>query len=198
MAIPNESVYYYECSNGSFRLSYFIPPQELSRLSQEKRISPDALQDFPDGVDLGCTEADFDEFEKAYDYRMPQDPHALRSAFFAVLSTTHDWENYRGSGFMPAADLERHLEDVDGVLSKERMIQEDLPESMSLDELHKRRRQRAVQETETSKALRDLQVKGIDSKRTLAQQEFSPIQMAEGEDAAEVFTRLQQRRRKGR
>ena len=69
VASPSERVYYYECSNGRFRLTYFIPPGELKRLCAKKRISPQAEKDFPDGVDLGCTEPDFKVFEETYGFR---------------------------------------------------------------------------------------------------------------------------------
>ena len=37
---PKENVYYYECSNGEFRLVYFMPPDELGELIEQDRISP--------------------------------------------------------------------------------------------------------------------------------------------------------------
>jgi hypothetical protein len=42
---PKETVYYYECSNGQFRLVYFIPPDKLQELVEQNRISPQVLED---------------------------------------------------------------------------------------------------------------------------------------------------------
>jgi len=199
IASPNENVYYYECNNGQFRLFYFMPPRELKDLCDENRISPNVLKDFPDGVDLGCTEADFKRFEDAYGYTIPLDPRALHRAFFAIFSTTRNWKNFRGSGFIPAADLERHMKKVDRALPKERRIREHVkppPDQLSLKQLRQRRRRQAVLQRQTYEVLQKLQVKGIDPDLTLPEQKFSTVKMEEGADAEEVFLRLHQKQRK--
>ena len=196
---PNENVYYYECNNGQFRLFYFMPPRELKGLCDENHISPNVLKDFPDGVDLGCTEADFKEFKNTYGYTIPLNPCALQHAFYAILSTTRNWKKFCGSGFIPAADLERHMKKVDVALLKEKKIKEAVkppPDQLSLKQLHQRRRRQAVQQRQTYEVLRKLQVKGVDPDRTLLQQKFSTIKMAEDEGAEEVFIRLHQKKRK--
>lgn len=199
VASPSERVYYYECSNGRFRLTYFIPPGELKRLCEKNRISPRAKRDFPDGVDLGCTEPDFKVFEETYGFRPTQDPDALRRAFFAILSGTHNWKKFRGSGLIPAADLERHLQTVDGaLLEKELMLADVKPrvEEVSLKQRRKIRRSQAVQQRQTYSVLQELQVEGIDPERTLPRQVFSPIRMSKGTGAEDVFIRLHQKQRK--
>jgi hypothetical protein len=196
---PSERVYYYECSNGRFRLTYFIPPGELRRLCDDKLISPLAERDFPDGVDLGCTEPDFRHFEETYGFHPQQNPDALRRAFFAILSATHNWKKFCGSGFIPAADLERHVEPVDTVLFEKELMQRDVKpkrDQLSLIQRRQLRRNQAVQQTRTYRVLRELQVKGIDPERTLPQQVFSPIKMEEGTSAEEIFVRLHQKQRK--
>lgn len=200
IASPNENVYYYECSNGRFRLSYFIPPGEIKALCDEKLISRNALKDFPDGVDVGCTEADFKVFKETYGYGIRLDPQALQRAFFAIFSTTRNWKKFRGSGFIPAADLERHLDKVDGTLRKERKtrkVVEPPPGKLSLKQLRQRRRQEGIVGAQTHNVLRKLQVEGIDPDRTLHEQEFSSVNMAKGAGAEEVFIRLHQKHRKG-
>jgi len=196
---PNENVYYYECSNGRFRLSYFIPPGQLKKLSKEGRISPKAVKDFPDGVDIGCIEADFEEFEKSYDYKIPLDPKALRNAFLAILSSTHKWKEFRGSGFIPAADLELHIKKVDDALLRAAKTKKKVklpPDQLSLKQLHQKWRQQAVQQKQMDKVLHELQVKGIDPKRAITQQSFSDIKMTKGTRAEDVFFRLHQKHRK--
>lgn len=113
IATPKEPVYYYECSAGRFRLVYFIPPGELQRLRDRGQLSDLAIRDLPDGVDIGCTDPDFSEFEELYGYRPPNDPEALQRAFFAIFSTTRKWKTFRGSGFIPAVDLEMQIETVE-------------------------------------------------------------------------------------
>ncbi len=180
IASPKENVYYYECNNGQFRLFYFIPPRELKKLCSKKSISSKVLEDFPDGVDLGCTEADFKEFEDAYGYTIPLNPDALRRAFFAIFSTTRSWKNFRGSGFIPAADIERRIKKVDEALPKKKKILEDVSlqlGQLSLTQFRRRRHQQTVLQKQTYEALSKLQVKGINPALTLAQQKFSTINM---------------------
>ena len=199
IASPNQNVYYYECSNGRFRLSYFIPPGQLEKLCREGRISLKVLEDFPDGVDVGCIETDFKEFEKSYDYKIPLDPKALRNAFLAILSSTHEWEKSRGSGFIPAADLERHLKKVDSALVRAKKIPREIKppsEKMSLKKVRQRWHQQAVLQEETDKILHRLQVTGINPKKSITQQSFSDIKMTKGTRAEDVFIRLHQKKRK--
>ena len=199
IASPNENVYYYECNNGQFRLFYFMPPRELKELCNKKRILRKVLKDFPDGVDLGCTEADFKQFEETYGYTIPLEPSALRNAFYAIFSTTRNWKKFRGSGFIPAADLEGQMKKVDGVLPKERKIREEPelpPEQLSFKQLQRRRRRQDARQRETYKVLRKLKVKGIDPGLTLTQQKFSTIKMEKGVDAQEVFIKLHHKKRK--
>lgn len=199
IASPNENVYYYECNNGQFRLFYFIPPGELKRLCNENRISEKVLKDYPDGVDLGCTEANFMEFENAYDCSIPLDPNAMCRAFFAILSTTRNWKKFRGSGLIPAGDLERHVEKVDQALRRKKVIQKyikPLQAEMPLKKLRQRKRRKGILQKQTEEVLRKLRVKGIKSNRNMAQQKFSAINMAEGTGAEEVFVRLHHKKRK--
>ena len=91
---------------------YFIPSDELQLLIEQDKISPQVLEDYPDGVDLDCMKADFDEFENLYGFSPEVDPDAINRAFFAMFSATRDWKTFRGSGFIKSGDLERHFEVV--------------------------------------------------------------------------------------
>jgi hypothetical protein len=185
IASPRENIYYYECSNGRFRLTYFIPPGKLKQLCDDNRISPRVLEDFPDGVDLG--------------YCPVHNPDALRRAFFAVLSATRNWDKFCGSGFIPAADLERHVDHIDKVLLKKKLLEVDVKPAVDQPTLEQRRQirlQREDQQKQAYNVLRELQLEGIDSERTLPQQKFSILEMEEGIGAEEVFIRLHQKQRK--
>jgi hypothetical protein len=201
IATPNEPVYYYECSNGGFRLFYSLPAAELERLCRDNQISPRALEDYPDGIDLGCTEVDFTQFDTAYGYHPETRPDVLRRAFFAILSSTHNWKKFRGSGFIPAADLEQHIGTIEAELHKkvsEQATGKVAAKKPSLSQWRKRNRGHAIRQKRTINALKKFPVKGIDPKRTMAGQEFSPIATTKGEDAEKIFTRLFRKQQRGK
>jgi hypothetical protein len=173
---PKEAVYYYEANNGKFRLVYFIPPEELERLVQDGSIKAEILEDYPDGVDLNCTKSDYEEFHELYGYRLDNDPEELQRAFFAMLSATRDWESFRGSGFIPAADLEPVAETVEDSLQNEGLLLEEVSFSVSFS-LPDRRAQSARQAAQQERMAEHLR----------------PIQMQEGKSAEEVFSKLQRK-----
>lgn len=201
IATPNEPVYYYECSNGAFRLFYCIPAVELKRLYRENQISPLVLEDYPDGIDLGCTEVDFTELNTAYGYRPKTSPDVLRQAFFTILSSTRNWKKFRGTGFVPAADLERQVDTIRAELQKkvsEQAVLRATAKKPSLAQRRKSRRELAVRQKRMIDVLKKTQVKGIDPKLTMAKQKFSPIATTKGENAEKIFTKLFQKQQKGR
>jgi hypothetical protein len=200
IASPREPVYYYEVSNREFRLVYFMPPEMLQNLIEEDRISPRILEDFPDGVDLVCTEPDFDRFHQLYGYRPALAGDALRRAFFAILSSTRDWENFRGSGMIPAKDLERHVITVEDTLQREPAASEEIQRSPDQRTLEGRQQQLSpenIQRSPSFSLLEQMQVEGVDPGRSLRDQTFSPIEREEGEPAGEVFSKLQLKRKGG-
>jgi hypothetical protein len=193
IASPKEPVYYYECSAGRYRLAYFIPPGELQRLHDEGQISDLALEDLPDGVDLSCTEPDFAEFKELYGYRPPYDPDALLRAFFAVFSTTRKWKSFRGSGFIPAKDLEMQMEMVEEELEAAELEHVDLappPATATPKQRKSLKIQQTAQQKRIRRAIKKRPAKGIDPRKSLRQQEFSKITMGEGKTAEEVFSEL--------
>lgn len=199
IAAPREPVYYYECSGGRFRLVYFIPPAELRRLHDEGHISDQAMEDLPDGVDLGCTEPDFAEFEELYDYRPPVAPEALQRAFFTIFSSTCDWQTFRGAGFVPAVDLEKQVEAVDQELKSRDLVPaavEPLPHRPVLQQRRARMDHRAMQQARIEDTLRNMPAEGVDPDKTLRQQQFSKITMGAGKPAEEVFSELHQKQKR--
>ncbi len=199
ISIPKESVYYYECSGGKFRLVYFIPPDELQRLNNQGLLSDQALTDLPDGVDLGCTGPDFVEFEELYGYRPPLAPEALQRTFFAILSSTRRWKAFRGSGDIPSVDLEKQVERVERELINRELTPlpaEPLTDRPTLKQRRKWTKHREIQQTRIEKTLRDLAIEGVDPKKTLHQQQFSQITTGAGKPADVVFSELHQRRKR--
>ena len=193
---PKETVYYYECSYGKYRLTYYIPPNELERLHKEKSISELAVQDFPDGVDLRCTEEEFAEFERSYGYRPPIEPAAVRRAFLAIFSTTQNWKKFHGSGFIAASDLEAHIGKVERALKRKKLIETKAPpppKRPSLTKHHRHMHRLAIQRKKLHESLEEMRIKGIDPRRTMAQQRFSDIKMGKGVEAEDVFIRLHQK-----
>lgn len=192
---PKEAVYYYEVSNGDFRLVYFIPPEELERLAQDGQINAAVLEDYPDGVDLNCSKLDYEEFHGLYGYQPDSDPEALQRAFFAMLSGTRDWESFRGTGFIPAAELESLAGTVEDSLQQEGLVPDESEAALSFS-LPDRRAQaarQAAQEERVVEHLEQMDVKGIDPGLTLREQRFKPIKMQEGKSAEEVFNKLQRK-----
>ena len=171
----------------------------LEQLSKAGHISKEVLKDYPDGVDLSCTEPDFEEFEELYDYRPPNDPEALQRAFFTIFSATRNWKKFRGSGLIPADDLEEEMVTVEDSLQQVKLIPEKiqpLAKQTTLKERRRSMRRRDKQQKSMIRYLQQMKVKGVDPKRSLRQQEFSEIQMQEGKSAEEVFTKLH-RKEKG-
>lgn len=195
--VPEERVYYYECSAGRFRLVSFLPRVELGRLAAAGRIDQKVLEDFPDGVDIDCTAADFDEFEKSYRYRPEHGADELRAAFLAIFSSTRDWTGFRGSGFLPASSIEDRLEPVEPILR--RTAAEAEPEVASteptpLEQRVRRARRRSALRRRRTQALERLEMDGIDPGKDLRQQSFGTIQMSEGEPAPEFFAKVHRQR----
>jgi hypothetical protein len=192
---PKEAVYYYEASNGEFRLIYFIPPEELERLVQDGSVKAVVLEDYPDGVDLNCTKPDFREFHDLYGYQPDNDPEELRRAFFAMFSATRDWKSFRGAGYIPAADLESLVKPVEDSLEQEGLLPEEMDAavSFSLPERHARSARQAAQQERMVEHLEEMEVEGIDPNLSLREQRFRPIKMQEGKSAEEVFTKLQRK-----
>ena len=107
-------------------------------------------------------------------------------------------QRFRGSGFMPAADLERHVEPVDGELRARRMRPEDVeapPDGAGTVERRVWRTRRAEQHDRMCAALEEMPVDGIDAGQTLRQQKFSKIPMSGGPSAEQVFSRLHEQRK---
>jgi hypothetical protein len=204
VALPTERVYYYECSAGRFRLFCFIPAAELARLCDEHRIAHAAVVDYPDGVNLECTELSFSELQSAYGYRPPQDPEALRRTFLAMLTSTRGWRRFRGAGLVPAAELESRLASVEEAV-RSRAASHEAPARSTTPQQEGRRRSRShravrhqgVARALDERALERMQVDGVDPRRSLPDQAFSRIEWGEGADAAGVFLELHQQGQKG-
>lgn len=198
--LPDKSVYYYECSRGSFRLYYYIPPGELEKLVSKRRISENVLEDFPDGVDLGCTDTNFKVFAESYGYRPDINPKSMQQAFFTILSTTRDWKNFRGTGFISHEELESQLETVSAALAKDRLLSKSIrskPETETLRQRRRKMKQKIVQQKQEHRVLQKLAAKNIDPKRTLAEQRVSHSEMIRGKRAEDVFTRLHLKQPRG-
>ena len=199
IATPREPVYYYECSAGRYRLVYFLPTRELKRLRSDGRLTAEALEDLPDGVDIGCTEPDFAEFESQYGYRPPHDPEALKRAFFAIFSTTQGWKSFRGSGWIPARDLVAQLETVEAELESaaiEPPAPAPLPRRTTLRQRRKMKRRQSTQKQRLQTALERMPAQGIDPGRNLAEQRFSDVEMEEGKPAEQIFTEIHLKQRR--
>ncbi len=198
ISTPREPVYYYECSYGTFRLLYCIPPGHLKRLARAGKVSSRAVEDSPDGMEIGMTEADCEQFADDYDFRVPLNPGALRRAFYALLSSTREWRSFCGTGFVPAPMLEQLAVNVDAELEAAQLWPqktETLPERPSQEERRKRLGSWTSQVARADSYLERLTVEGIDPNRSLCEQRFAPIKRYQGKSDVEVFPSVYQRTR---
>ena len=204
---PNERVYYYECSYGTFRLTYYIPYEDLEKLCKEGKISEQALIDFPDGVDLRVGETDYMDFKKSYGYRPEVDPELARSLFYTIYSSTKNWTKFRGSDLIPARDLEGTIGDIaESVKSSKNRLLFDLiktpltfvPEEMDKTDLKRYRMNRKKYSNNQKKVdnfLKKIKPEGIDSAQTLLNQKFSKIQWTKGDNLEDVYARIQKKKK---
>jgi hypothetical protein len=220
---PKERVYYYECSYGKFRLTYFIPYDELEKLSKEGKIDKQVLEDFPDGVDLRVGETDYMDFKKSYGYRPEVDPEVAKSVFYSIFSTTKNWKKFRGSDIMPAEDLEGRIGDIEKKMRDEKnqsfldlvktpsekkkppflfrrfRPEETYPiEKADMKRYRSFRKRQAREQKYVNEFLRKVKPKGIDPNQTLRDQRFSKLHWTKGNKIEDVFARIQHKRmRKG-
>jgi hypothetical protein len=213
---PKESVYYYECSYGRFRLTYSIPKSELRKLVEKGEIKKKVLDDFPDGVDLRVGETDYRDFKESYGYRPEVDPEVAKKMFYSILTHTKNWKNFLGSGLIPAKDLKERIADIeivgeeaasfsDFVLTSRKITEEKLPVARIMPERVSREkvdlkgfRKLKKSEAKVQKALNDflqnVRPEGVDPKKTLGKQKFSKLEYTEGESIERVFARIQHKR----
>lgn len=193
VSVPRERCYYYECSHGDVRLTYFIPAAHVKKMIRENKISKQVITDFPDGVDLDCTAPDFNEFRKEYGFIPEYSAEELQQAFYAIFSSTKGWSTYRGTGLIHAAELEAKIPEVKQSLS----VPEDIPDedekpSGSFREQYKKRIEAVALTAQNKKELRELILRGIDQRKQIHEQMFRPIRMSEGKKPEEIFSLLQQ------
>jgi len=196
VAVPVERCYYYECQNGSARLTHFIPAETLQIWIADGKIDPKILEEFPDGVDLDCTETDFAEFSEHYKFVHPFTAEQIHNTFFAIFSTTKNWKNYRGSGLMPAKELESNINEIEKeVAEKVRLKYQGrilTPKTLKQRNLRQVFLDRSVQELKDE--LIDKPIRQIDTGKSMQQQRFGRIKMSKGENPEKIFMALNHRK----
>jgi len=115
---PESKAYYYECSNGRFRLNYYLSFEMLEKLVKENKIKPNVIKDYPDGYDLDCTIEDFEDFSRTYKYVHSISPELLCQTFKSIFTSTKGWKTFKGSGWIPADILESKTNLVSKEISK--------------------------------------------------------------------------------
>jgi len=195
VSVPRERCYYYECSHGKVRLTHFIPPVLLETMIRENKISAQAFVDFPDGVDLDCTEPDFNEFREAYGYNHEYSADDLQNAFYAIFSSTKDWSTYRGTGLIHADELEAKIPEIKEKI-EEPAVESDLDTAQpkSFEERYRKRLKAVALTAQNKKELREVILRGIDQRRPIHEQKFKSIRMSQGKKPQEVFSLLQNKK----
>jgi hypothetical protein len=205
---PKERVYYYECSYGEFRLTHHIPYSELEKLSQQNKIKKQVLEDYPDGIDLRVGETDYKDLETNYGYRPKIDPQVAKNLFYMIYTSTKNWKKTRGTGLIPAKDLENKIHDIEKSVKelvlyspeKTRLLTTPIMKDKenARKELKQYRRARKTQfktQREIDNILRKHTPGKIDNKQTLQNQSFSKIEYTEGENIQDILARTQRKRR---
>ncbi len=203
---PDERVYYYECSAGKYRLTYHIPYSELMKLVKENKIKKQVQDDFPDGVDLRVSETDYKNFNMVYGYRPEAAPWVTEKVFSSFLYATKDWRQFRGSGLIPAKEIDQKIPNSTLLLTSretkpmvpttrkvrgKKILQTDQGEL-------KRHRLARENKVKKQKEIEDLLNKAkpeeINPTKSLQNQNFQ-IRYTEGERIEDMFSRIQHKRR---
>lgn len=191
---PTQPAYYYECSYGRFRLTYFIPLEELRRLVAAGEIKASVVEDFPDGVDLDCTEPDFNDFRDTYEYRPSFDAVQLCNAFLAIYSTTDQWKSNHCTGFVMASVVEKNLESIREKLREKSLLPGvDEASIESAPTLQARREllvANALKDQKAQDVLIEMNVDSVASEMPIQSQDFNFIPMTKGIPIQEIFERL--------
>jgi len=77
ISTPSKRAYYPASENERDQLLCWIPEEELQRMVRFGQITPDVLEDYPDGLEFEVTQAAFDEFE----IDLGVSPEAIQEAY---------------------------------------------------------------------------------------------------------------------
>jgi hypothetical protein len=195
VSVPSERCYYYECSQGDVRLTLFLPPEILEIMVQNGELDEQVVTDYPDGVDLDCTEPDFNEFQNTYGFSPEYTAEELQNAFYAIFSSTKNWNTYRGTGLIHADELESKIPEVKEKIKEpadDTGVDEGRP--LNFEERYRRRIEGVALKAQNKKELRELILRGIDQRKTIDEQKFRAIRMSKGRKPQEVFSLLQNKK----
>jgi len=77
ISTPSKRAYYPASENEPDHLLCWIPEEELQRMARFGQITPDVLEDYPDGLEFEVSQAAFDEFE----IDLGVSPEAIKEAY---------------------------------------------------------------------------------------------------------------------
>jgi hypothetical protein len=180
--LPTETSYYYETSTRGTRIVICIPRREIERRVASERVRPEIIDDYPDGLDFEVSNYELDYFARQYELQLEIDPHALQAAFQAFLSQSP--KTMPRNGFLSA----RFLDSI-----ADRARQSGVPAKPSPDDrpAETRRRQRR-QKLELQRFVSNQLSQARNNTQLGPESELS-----DGEDVAQVLSRLQWRSGKG-
>jgi hypothetical protein len=192
---PKERAFYYEITNLRERLIYWIPREDLEQMSKDGRVSGEILKDYPFGLDLEVYQDLFDEFEKKYGLKIPIDVDSILQTFQAVKNKFG--RKFPRTGLINAEELENLAHDLKSGIEKTAEFQRREPPSIEKKEPDKKsfRKQQMLQR-KTKRFMKKFKFKGLDIKTPIQKQTLFRINMTDGEDAIDTFSRLHQRKMK--
>ena len=190
LVTPKSRSYYYECSNGRFRLNYYLSFKMLESLVSNDQIRETVLKDFPDGFDLDCTEADFADFKRSYNYQHPFSATKLCQTFKSIFTSTKNWTKYKGSGWIPADFLESRIKTVSNQLfnnEEEKYTIQKARSKQKETNLILLKSKSIQREKRINSILEKIQFEDINRKKYLDEQFVDRIKMEEDTVTPEVF-----------
>jgi len=183
--VPTDTTYYYETSTRGTRIVICIPHHEIKRRVNEEQVRPEIIDDYPDGLDFEVSSYELKYFANRYGLDIDIDPGALRAAFLAF--TAQSPEPLPRTGFISAQFL-------DSIAGQARVVgavgtpsTKASPGRRMADSRQRRRQQQLDLQESVSRQL------GRESGFQLV----PDVEMSEGEDVAQVLSRLQWRSGKG-
>lgn len=194
VALPLKPVYYFEQTDRSNRLFYYIPAATLRRMIQIHRVKDSILVDYPDGVEIEVSEIQFIQFEEHYNFFNEFQPASLRRAFEVLLELSRDGEVFRGCAYIDPANLEPLAVTVDRILQGLPSTQSTMPRDAQdvaddaqreLRRRHDLRNKRTVMQVVREHVPQNSNV-------PIRRQPWSFVKVSKGVNPLELFVRAQQ------
>jgi hypothetical protein len=110
-SMPVGRVYYFELTPRSHRLIYYVPLRMLQRLVRRRVVRKEVLHDFPFGLEVEVSEAEFRLIREEYGVKPPESADLLWDAFRGFWLNS-DRRLVTHFGTLDAAKVEEYAEQI--------------------------------------------------------------------------------------